>query len=358
MGAALGDFYAGKRVLVTGHTGFKGGWLARWLGRMGAQVSGFALEPDQHPSLFELARIGSDMSSVIADVRDFDALKRVVDEQEPEIVFHLAAQSLVRRSYREPIETYSTNVMGTVHLLDACRSASSVRAVVIVTSDKCYENREWVWGYRENEPLGGHDPYSSSKGAAEIVTAAYRRSFFAEKGGAGIASARAGNVIGGGDWSEDRLLPDIVRGASAGTQTIIRNPGSTRPWQHVLEPLSGYLLLARRLFEEPERYAQAYNFGPSSEGVTSAGEVSERFVAQLGRGKLSMPPRDPSAPHEARFLALDCSKARAELDWRPRLDLDATLAMTAEWYRAHFESPGSERDVTDRQIEEYERRSA
>lgn len=356
MSAADPAFYAGKSVLVTGHTGFKGAWLSRWLGRMGARVTGFALEPDQHPNLFELARLAETMSSVIGDVRDADAVVRAVEHAKPEVVFHLAAQSLVRRSYRDPVYTYATNVMGTVHLLEACRHVDSVRAVVIVTSDKCYENREWLWGYRESEAMGGADPYSSSKGAAEIVTAAYRRSFFAEGGRAGVASARAGNVIGGGDWSEDRLLPDIVRGAEAGTDVLIRNPASTRPWQHVLEPLSGYLLLAERAYGD-HAFAQGYNFGPAAADTRTVGEVSQRFVQQLGAGQLQLGTPDPSAPHEARLLALDCSKAHFELGWKPRLDLDAALGMTAAWYRAHRERPGSEREMLDRQIDEYTSRA-
>lgn len=349
------SFYAGKSVLVTGHTGFKGGWLARWLVRQGANVTGFALAPDQEPNLFELAALARDMHSVLGDVRDLDAVRRVVADAKPEIVFHLAAQSLVRRSYREPVETYATNVMGTVHLLDVCRGAESVRSVVVVTSDKCYENREWLWGYRENDAMGGADPYSSSKGAAELVSAAYRRSFFSKSGSAGIATARAGNVIGGGDWSEDRLLPDIVRGATNGTEIAIRNPASTRPWQHVLEPLSGYLLLAERVYKEPGTFADGWNFGPDPGAVMDVGSVATRFVAALGRGRLAMPPPDPDAPHEARFLALDCSKARTLLGWQPRLDLGQALDMTAAWYRTHFEAPGTERAALDRQIEQYEK---
>ncbi len=352
MSGTSAAFYAGKSVLVTGHTGFKGAWLSRWLVRMGARVSGFALAPDQHPSVFELARLAETMTSVTGDIRDPDAVAKVVEQSQPEVVFHLAAQSLVRRSYRDPVYTYATNVMGTVHLLEACRHVDSVRAVVIVTSDKCYENREWLWGYRENEAMGGSDPYSSSKGAAEIVTAAFRRSFFPADGPTGVASARAGNVIGGGDWSEDRLLPDIVRGADAGTDVLIRNPASTRPWQHVLEPLSGYLLLAQRVYGD-HAFAQGYNFGPAAADTRSVGEVSQRFVKELGAGRLVLGKPDASAPHEARLLALDCSKARIELGWKPRLDLDAALGMTAAWYRAHRERPGSEREMLDRQIDEY-----
>lgn len=358
MSSSLAAFYSGKTVLVTGHTGFKGSWLSRWLKLMGARVVGVALEPEQRPNLFELAGIEREMTSVIGDIREPATLRRVVDEHRPEIVFHMAAQSLVRRSYREPVSTYETNVMGTVHMLEACRTAPSVRSVVIVTSDKCYENKEWPWGYREIDPLGGADPYSSSKGCAEIVAAAYRRSFFAARGSAGVASVRAGNVIGGGDWSEDRIIPDMVRGATSGTETVIRNPASTRPWQHVLEPLSGYLLVGQRLHEQPELHSEAWNFGPNPESWTSVGELATRFVAALGRGKLALATPEPGALHEATLLALDSSKARARLGWRPRLDFDAALRMTAEWYRAHLEAPGSERELLDRQIEDYSSKAA
>ncbi|MEB2310483.1 MAG: CDP-glucose 4,6-dehydratase [Sorangiineae bacterium] len=353
MNQASAGFYAGKSVLVTGHTGFKGAWLARWLQRLGARVTGFALAPETTPSLFSLARLAETMTSVTGDVRDRRAVEEVVSEAAPELVFHLAAQALVRRSYREPVETYATNVMGTAHLLEACRHASSVRAIVIVTSDKCYENREWEWGYREDEAMGGADPYSSSKGAAELVTAAYRRSFFHEPGAAGLASARAGNVIGGGDWSEDRLFPDLVRGATEQRPITIRNPAATRPWQHVLEPLSGYLLLAEQLFAHRDRFGKAYNFGPTSEDTRAVGAVAERFVAALGQGELSLAPPDPSAPHEAGRLTLDSSRARAELGWRPRLGLDAAVELTAAWYREHLRAPGHERTLMDQQIDDY-----
>lgn len=346
-------FYSGKTVLVTGHTGFKGSWLSRWLTLMGSRVVGLSLEPEQQPNLFELAKLAEGMTSVIGDICDVGTLRRVIEDHRPEIVFHMAAQSLVRRSYREPVLTYETNVMGTVNLLEACRSAPSVRSVVVVTSDKCYENNEWPWGYREIDPLGGADPYSSSKACAEIVTAAYRRSFFSAQGSAGVASVRAGNVIGGGDWAEDRIVPDIVRGAKLGSEVVIRNPASTRPWQHVLEPLSGYLLVARRLHEQPSNHAEAWNFGPNPDDWLSVGELAKRFVAALGRGRLSLSVPQPGAPHEARLLALDCSKARTRLGWRPRLDFDSALRLTADWYRTHLESPGAERASLDRQIEEY-----
>lgn len=346
------SFFSGRSVLITGHTGFKGSWLARWLARMGARVVGFALTPDQRPSLFELAGIERDIRSITGDVRDLDAVLKAFEEARPEIVLHLAAQSLVRRSYRSPVETYAANVMGTVHVLEACRKVASVRSVVVVTSDKCYENREWIWGYREDEAMGGHDPYSSSKGCAELVTAAYRRSFF--ENGAAVASARAGNVIGGGDFSEDRLVPDMVRGAFSGEPIVIRNPVSIRPWQHVLEPLRGYLELARKLSEAPAGFAEGFNFGPSEEDAIQVGELAERFIRFLGRGKLEiMQPELSTGPHEARYLKLDTSKARARLGWTPRLDIGEALALTAQWYKAWMEDPRRSRGELDAQLDEY-----
>lgn len=352
------SFFAGRTVLVTGHTGFKGSWLCRWLSLMGARVVGFALPPESSPSLFELAHLGDTITSVLGDVRDYEAVRAVVEAHRPEIVLHLAAQALVRRSYREPVETFATNVMGTVHVLEACRKVGSVKAAVVVTSDKCYENREWVWGYREDEPMGGHDPYSASKGCAELVTAAYRRSFSTTSQSSGpdlaIASVRAGNVIGGGDFAEDRLIPDIVRGVAAGQPIVIRNPTSTRPWQHVMEPLSGYLLLARRLIEAPAKHTEGWNFGPRDEDAIPALAVAELLIRHMGRGTLEVvPPEKRQGPHEARLLKLDTSKARALLGWRPRLDIERALEMTATWYRAWLEDPAGSRDALDRQIREY-----
>lgn len=345
-------FYPGKSALVTGHTGFKGAWLSHLLKRLGARVSGFALPPADKPSLFELASVAEGMTSTIGDVRDLPALHAVFAAEQPEIVFHLAAQALVRKSYREPVDTFATNVMGTVNVLEAARACPSVRAVVIVTSDKCYENREWVWGYREDEAMGGFDPYSASKGCAELVAAAYRRSFFQK--GAAIASARAGNVIGGGDWAEDRLIPDILRGILADETIEIRNPGATRPWQHVLEPLSGYLLLGQRLLEHGQSYAEGWNFGPADADSVPVGEVARRLVETLGRGTLELWEKPPEgALHEAHALKLDCSKARSRLGWRPRLDFEGTLRMTAEWYRATIEDPATARAMLDSQIDTY-----
>lgn len=329
------EFWRDRRVLVTGHTGFKGSWLCLWLDHVGARVTGYALAPPTDPSLFELARVAERIDHRTGDVRDIDALERTVRETAPEVVFHLAAQSLVRYSYEQPVETFSTNVLGTVHLLDAVRRAPSVRAVVAVTSDKCYRNEEWVWGYRESDRLGGHDPYSGSKGAAELAVEALRSSFFdpaREPAAAAVATARAGNVIGGGDWAADRLVPDIVGSLLRGEATRIRNPQATRPWQFVLEPLHGYLMLAERLHEEGHAYAEAWNFGPGEESERTVGWVAERLHGLWGDGA---PWRhDPDAgPPESTFLKLDASKARARLGWRPKLDLETALEWIAGWTR-------------------------
>ncbi len=317
-------FWRGKRVLLTGHTGFKGAWLSLWLASMGAEVTGYSDEVPTEPSLFELARVGEDVRDVRGDVRDFETLQGAAAGAE--IVLHLAAQPIVRRSFDEPRETYEVNVMGTVNVLEAARAAGS-RAVVNVTSDKCYENREWEWAYREDEPMGGHDPYSSSKGAAELVTSAYRRSY-----GLRLASARAGNVIGGGDWGADRLIPDVMRAAVAGEPVEIRNPGATRPWQHVLNPLSGYLVLAQALWED-ESAATAWNFGPADGEARPVSWIVERLDA-LWPGGLSWNHDTGEHPHEARYLKVDSSRARARLGWTPRWDLERTLAAVVEWYSA------------------------
>jgi CDP-glucose 4,6-dehydratase len=362
---ATPSFWRGKRVFLTGHTGFKGSWLSLWLTRMGAEVTGFALAPPSQPSLFEKAEIASRVHSLTGDVRDLAALKKAVAEAKPEIVIHMAAQALVRLSYREPVETYATNVMGTVHLLEAVRATPSVRAALVVTSDKCYENREWVWGYRENEPMGGHDPYSNSKGCAELVTAAYRSSFFSAAAGAGvasIASARAGNVIGGGDWAEDRLIPDCVRALLKGAPIQVRNPHSIRPWQHVLEPLSGYLALAEAMFTETSgtggrRYAEGWNFGPELSDARPVNWIADRMVERWGRGarweRVGGSADGKPEPHEAHYLKLDCSKAHAELNWTPRLRLDQTLDWIVDWYQK-VQAGESALSVTLQQIERYE----
>jgi len=346
------DFWKGRRVLVTGHTGFKGSWLSLWLHHLGAQVTGFALDPETDPSLFERADVGGLIASVIGDVRDPKALREVMAESQPEVVLHLAAQALVRTSYDDPAATFDTNVMGTVHLFDAVRSVDSVRSVVIVTSDKCYENREWDWGYRENEAMGGHDPYSASKGCAEIVTSSLRRSFFSD-GPTAVASGRAGNVIGGGDWSLDRLIPDIVRAFSADEPVIIRRPAAVRPWQHVLEPLSGYLLLAERLATEGQSVAEGWNFGPSDADAQPVSWMTERMAERWGEEtRWSV---EESGPHEAGLLKLDCSKARGRLGWTPQLDLGTTLDWLVDWYRSELDGE-SARDLCMQQIAEYQRR--
>jgi CDP-glucose 4,6-dehydratase len=349
------QFWQGKRVFVTGHTGFKGAWLALWLRRLGAEVTGYALQPPTTPSLFELAGVGNGMHSVEADIRDLSALRQATEKAAPEIVFHMAAQSLVRRSYRDPVETYATNVMGTVNVLEASRAVRSVRAFVSVTSDKCYENRGWERGYREDDAMGGHDPYSSSKGCAELVTAAYRDSFMKEKNVA-LGSARAGNVIGGGDWAEDRLVPDMVRAIAAGRTVEIRNPRAVRPWQHVLEPLHGYLLLAEALYQDPAAFAGGWNFGPAETDARDVLWVVKRF-AELWGPQAKWRPDDQPHPHEAAYLKLDASRARARLEWRPVLDLDTALAWIVDWHRAHARGEAMGR-FSDLQIGKYEERLA
>jgi CDP-glucose 4,6-dehydratase len=349
--------YRGRRVLVTGHTGFKGSWLSIWLRELGAEVSGFALAPPTTPSCFELCHLGELChESRIADLRSFADLEQAFDAA-PEVVFHLAAQPLVRESYRSPRETFETNLGGTVNLLECVRLQPSVRAVVVVTSDKCYENREWDYGYRENDPLGGWDPYSASKGCAELATAAYRRSFL-EGRAVGIASARAGNVIGGGDWGLDRLIPDCVRALCEERPVLLRNPGSLRPWQHVLEPLAGYLQLGAGLLADPARFGSAWNFGPIEARMPTVKEVAERFITGFGRGSLELANGGGGEPHEARLLRLSCEKAVSLLGWHPVLSFDEAIAWTVEWYaaweRARSASP---LDLTRRQIAEYLRRA-
>ena len=332
----FGDTYRDRRVLVTGNTGFKGSWLSLWLQQMGAEVSGVSLAPITTPHHWGLLNLGIKQHTV--DIRERAALGAAVAAAEPEIVFHLAAQPLVRRSYADPCETWSTNVMGTVNLLDACRQLPRLKAVVVVTTDKCYDNREWAWGYRENDALGGHDPYSASKAGAELVTASYRRAFFQAGHGALIASARAGNVIGGGDWSDDRLIPDLVRALAHGRPLEIRSPAATRPWQHVLESLSGYLLLGERLLAGDQAFAGPYNFGPEPDGNRSVQDV-----LQLLRGhwpELAWKLAQAAQPHEARLLYLDSAKARAELAWKPVWGLERALGATAQWYRAYYADGG------------------
>jgi CDP-glucose 4,6-dehydratase len=340
-------FWAGRRVLVTGDTGFKGAWLALWLARMGAEVRGFALAPATEPSLFTTARVTDVVEHVTGDVRDAAAVATAVADRE--IVLHLAAQSLVRRSYREPIETFGTNVMGTANVLEAVRNAPGVRAAVVVTTDKVYENREWAWGYRENDTLGGHDPYAASKACTELAASAWRRSFFATR--PIIATARAGNVIGGGDWSEDRLVPDLARAAIARAPAVLRNPRAVRPWQHVLDPLAGYLLLAERLAGGDTTVADAWNFGPADADAIPTGALADRFCAGWGAGASWRHDGAPQ-PHESGVLRLDCAKARLALGWRPRLPLDTGLDWTCSWYR-DVAGGRDARDATLEQIDRY-----
>lgn len=345
------DFWQGKRVLVTGHTGFKGGWLSLWLQSLGANLKGFALEPPTNPSLYVEALVSQGMQSEIGDIRDFPTVAKALSNFAPEIIIHMAAQPLVRHSYQQPIETYATNVMGTVHVLEAARLCGSVRAIVNVTTDKCYENREWVWGYRENEPLGGYDPYSSSKACAELVSSAYRQSFLQEAGIA-LATARAGNVIGGGDWASDRLVPDILRSLQSGSETVlVRRPHAIRPWQHVLEPLSGYLNLAQSLFENGQTDAEGWNFGPKDEDAKPVQWIAEHLCKQWGNDvKWHVQPGDH--PHEAHFLKLDISKAHLRLKWKPRWDLEKALSMVVAWQRAYIVKDNM-RQITLDQINEY-----
>ncbi|GAV19736.1 CDP-glucose 4,6-dehydratase [Mariprofundus micogutta] len=325
-------FWKGRRVFVTGHTGFKGSWLCLWLKSLGADVTGYALQPATSPSLFESAIVSEGMHSIIADIRDEQQLKDALEKSQPEIVIHMAAQALVRYSYRHPVETYAVNVMGTVNLLEAVCQCDSVKSVLVVTSDKCYENQEREAGYREEEPMGGFDPYSNSKGCAELVVSAYRQSFFENGKHVGIATARAGNVIGGGDWSDDRLIPDMVRAFTAGESVVIRNPGAIRPWQHVLEALHGYLLLLERMCEKPEQYSRAWNFGPEDSDARDVAWVVEQFVATWGDAVWKVE-ADNENLHEAHLLKLDCSRARAELAWQPVLKLEQAIAWIADWYR-------------------------
>jgi len=329
-------FWHGKRVLLTGHTGFKGSWLSLWLQSLGADLIGYALPAPTTPSLFELGEIQRGMNSVVGDIRDIVKLQAVFNQYKPEIVIHMAAQPLVRYSYDHPVDTFSTNVMGTVHLLECVRNSANVRAVVNVTTDKCYENREWAWGYRENEPMGGHDPYSSSKGCAELVTAAYRASYFSKLSSdntlASIATARAGNVIGGGDWSQDRLIPDILAAFKKGTTLRIRNPNAIRPWQHVLEPLRGYLTLAERLYEDGAEFAEGWNFGPNDEDAKPVSWIVQQLASHWG-DTAQWEVESDHQTHEANFLKLDISKARTRLNWQPEIRLQNALELIIDWTR-------------------------
>lgn len=329
-------FWKGKKVFLTGHTGFKGSWLSLWLASMGAKVTGYALEPNTVPNLFGVLAIDSLIEkSHISDIRNLAGLQKAMSEATPDVVIHMAAQPLVRYSYVNPVETYATNVMGTVHVLESTRTIDTVRATVVITTDKCYENKEWVWGYRENEPIGGYDPYSNSKGCAELVTSAYRQSYFSNSNSTNkVASARAGNVIGGGDWSEDRLIPDAIKAFEANMPLMIRNPMATRPWQHVLEPLSGYLILAQALYERGSPFASGWNFGPRDEDNRSVEEVVQLMISSWGE-MARWEKEGSEQPHEAHLLKLDCSKARVQLGWTPKWDLEVAMQKIIEWQKAY-----------------------
>jgi CDP-glucose 4,6-dehydratase len=337
--AMKAEFWQGKKVLITGHTGFKGSWLSLWLQSLGAELVGYALSPPTVPNLFEVAQVADNMISIVGDICHLEHLQNVIAEHKPQIIFHLAAQPLVRYSYLNPVETYATNVMGTVHLFEAVRRVGGIKVIVNVTSDKCYANREWVWGYREDEPMGGCDPYSSSKGCAELVTAAFRYSFFNRADfnthGTAIASVRAGNVIGGGDWAVDRLIPDMIRAVMANQPIVIRNPDAIRPWQYVLEPLNGYLLLAQKLWEQGTDYAEAWNFGPNDEDAKPVSWLIEQLI-QLWGQNLLWQVDERHHPYEAHYLKLDCSKAKNQLGWKPCLNLRSALILVGEWYKAYL----------------------
>lgn len=348
------DFWKDKRVFLTGHTGFKGSWMSLWLQEMGAIVKGYSLTAPTEPSLFVEANVATGMESQIADIRDYQTLHDSIKAFKPEIVFHMAAQPLVRMSYDIPIDTYSTNVMGTVHLLEACRKVSAIKAIVNITSDKCYENQEWVWGYRENEPMGGYDPYSNSKGCAELVASSFRQSFFNPANyaqhGVGLASVRAGNVIGGGDWALDRLIPDILLAFQENRDVEIRSPYAIRPWQHVLEPLSGYLTVAEKLYSEGAEYSEAWNFGPKDEDAQPVQKIVETLSSNWGEANWFLSKGEH--PHEAHYLKLDCSKAKMRLNWQPVWDLDTTLSKITKWHKEWL-AKSNMREYTLTEIKEY-----
>lgn len=333
------NVYKGKKVLVTGHTGFKGSWLSIWLRELGAEVIGYSLDPYTEKDNFVLSHLSEKIVDIRGDIRDRKHLRKVFDKYQPEIVFHLAAQPLVRLSYDIPVETYETNLMGTINILEEIRNCKNTKIGIMITTDKCYENKEQIWGYRENEAFGGYDPYSSSKGACEIAIQSWRKSFFNpkdyEKHGKSIASVRAGNVIGGGDWAKDRIVPDCIRALEAGKDIEIRSPRSIRPWEHVLEPLSGYLLLGQRMMEDPTKYCEGWNFGPNLDAIVNVWEVAEKIVKNYGKGNLK-DISDPNALHEAKLLLLDITKSRFELGWKPTLTIDESIELTAEWYKRYI----------------------
>jgi CDP-glucose 4,6-dehydratase len=358
MASVVKSFWKNKKVFLTGHTGFKGSWLSIWLNSMGAEVTGYSLVPPSTPSLFEEAQVANLVKSQINDVGNYPSLLAALQKSEAEIVIHMAAQALVRYSYENPLETYQTNVMGTANLLQACRFVNSIKAIVNVTSDKCYENQERPGpGYREDEPMGGYDPYSSSKGCAELVTSAFRRSFYLNEDKSltkGIASARAGNVIGGGDWAEDRLLPDVFRALTAKKEILIRNPRAIRPWQHVLEPLSGYLILAQNLFENPSKFSEGFNFGPQESDAKEVEYIVENLVKKWGDGASYKVHENKTNPHEAHFLKLDCTKSQKILQWKPQWNLDQALEKTISWNKKYFSKSQTALGLVQEQIEEYQ----
>ena len=343
--------FSGKRIFITGHTGFKGSWLSFLLAEVGAEVMGYSLPPQSSPNHFELLRLDKKINHVVGDICDRNSLVRALKDFQPEYVFHLAAQALVRDSYEDPSNTFHTNVIGSVNLLEAVRLCKSVRSLVYITSDKCYENVEWIWGYRESDRLGGIDPYSASKAAAEIIFSSYQRSFFSQNSLLGAASARAGNVIGGGDWAKDRIIPDCIRAIGSGDTIKIRNPSATRPWQHVLEPLSGYILLAMRLKDDPKRWSGEWNFGPSTKEVRTVREVVEKLIKHFGKGQIEIVDSS-NLQHEANLLQLNCDKARQILAWHPRWNSSQTLEATALWYKAWMDGV-SMQDITRGQINNF-----
>jgi CDP-glucose 4,6-dehydratase len=343
--------YKGKKVFITGHTGFKGSWLSYLLTELGAEVRGFSLEMDTNPNHFSLLNLKNKIDHIVGDITDISSLKIALNEFQPEIVFHLAAQAIVKYSYDEPIKTFNTNIMGSVNLLDSVKSCESVKSLVFITSDKCYENLEWVWGYRENDQLGGHDPYSASKGAAELIFSAYSRSFFEARNNLGTASARAGNVIGGGDWAINRIIPDCIRAIEKNIPIKLRNPNATRPWQHVLEPINGYLMLGALLYSNPDFYSGSWNFGPSTSEIRTVNEVANAMIEYIGKGSIEIENLQ-EINHEANLLQLNCDKAKQFLGWSPRWGSDKTISSTAQWYKVFLEG-GNIESITKSQIYDF-----
>ncbi|KMT22629.1 CDP-glucose 4,6-dehydratase [Clostridium cylindrosporum] len=353
MSNLFNNIYQGKRVLITGHTGFKGAWLSLWLQKLGAKVIGYALEPPTEPSLFKICKLEEKITSIIGDIRDEGKLRQVFKEYKPDIVFHLAAQPLVRFSYREPKETYEINIMGTVNVLEVAKNTDSVKSVIIITTDKCYENKEWAYGYRETDSMGGYDPYSCSKSCVELIVSSYRNSFFNERGIA-LSSVRAGNVIGGGDWAEDRLIPDFVRSIIENKSIFIRNPLAIRPWQHVLEPLSGYLWLGALMLEDKYKYNSGWNFGPKDSDILNVEKILELAIESWGKGSIEVDKSEQ--PHEANFLKLDISKVASYLKWYPVYDINKSIHKTIQWYKTYYENKNEDiYEYTLKQIQHYEK---